>query len=155
MSPVFQPPASGSSRGVLATPRVTFNTDISITATTEATSNTIVTAGSITANGTDEYVVIFYCAAVWAGAAVGAQTRIVLFDNGNPAFGAGVSTVANVINTAAGTVLSEPIYISVPIIPTAAAHVFDWRGFRVTSNGTVNGTQAGVVIPGFIEVRTA
>lgn len=142
----------GGGSGAIVAARVTFNTDVAISATTEATANTIVTATAFTADGTSEYLVIFYCPAVWVGAAVGAQTRIVLYIDG-AAINAGSSMIGSFINTAAGTVLSAPMYVQIPQTPSAGSHTYSIRGYRVTSNGTVNGTQAGISIPGYVEVR--
>jgi hypothetical protein len=45
------------------------------------------------------------------------------------------------------------MYLPIPVIPSAGSHTYSIRAWRVSFNGTVNGTQAGIQVPGYVEIR--
>lgn len=137
--------------------RVNYSTSTAITATTSATAQQIVIAASWTPNGTDTFWIEFYCPCVSAGAAVGAQLRIDLWDNGAE-ISAGNSTFGQMVNTAAGTVMVVPMFLRIPLTPTNAVHQYEVRAWRITADGTVNASAAGGLshtLPGYIAVIKA
>lgn len=134
---------------------VEFSTDVSISGTTEAAANTVVTAGAFTPTGMDDYWVEFFCPAIQTGASTGAQIRLALYDNGNP-ISAGTSTVAIYLCPAAATALLVNGYAKRRLVtPSAVSHTYSIRGWRLVANGTVNGTTAGITTPGYICVTKA
>lgn len=129
---------------------VEFTTDVTISATTEATANTIVTAAAFTPNGVDAYWIEFFAPGVSLGTSTGAQILIDLYDNGS-AISAGASVLAQFVNPAAAAFINS-CDTKRRIVPTNAAHTYSIRGHRVTANGTVNGTGGATTQPGFIRI---
>lgn len=133
---------------------VEFNTDVTISATTAATANTVVTAAAFTPNGADTYYVEFFAPAVSLGTSVGAQILIVLYDNGSQ-ISAGASQIGQFVNPAAATFINECYASSPRLTPSNASHTYSIRAFRVTANGSVNGTSGATTQPGYVRVVKA
>lgn len=151
----FQPNAlAGPTLSGAVVTYVEFNTDVTISATTEATANTVVTAGEFNASGVDAYIVEFYSPGVNVAAAVGAQIRVSLYDNG-AAWIVGASVMGLWLNPASVTSLITPAPAKVRVVPSAGKHQFSVRGWQLSGNGVVYGTVAGISLPGFIMVTRA
>lgn len=132
---------------------VTFNTDITISATTAAAANTIVTGAGFTPNGTDTYLIEFQCAAIVVGASAGAALFIVLYDNGS-IIGAGAGTEGRIaqFNSQAAIAGVIPCHAAHRLVPSNAAHAYSIRAYRLTTNGTILGTNSATGAPGFIRI---
>lgn len=133
---------------------VEFNTDVSITGTTEAAATTVVTGAGFTPNGTDSFFVEFGCPGVQPASSIGAQIIIALYDNGS-AFNSPNSTMAQFVNVAAQTWITPCFCTTNKITPSNASHTYSIRAWRIVNNGTVRGSSAGIGVPGFIRVRKA
>jgi hypothetical protein len=119
-----------------------FTAPVSITATTEGSANTIVTAGSVTYDGTTAVRVEFGCVRLDKGST---ETQLWLYDNG-----VSIGMIGRTPNTCA-------VMVACRLTPSNAAHVYSIRG--AVDGGTgfaqagVGG--AGVMMPGFIRVTKA
>jgi hypothetical protein len=126
-------------------------TPVTISATVEASSTTIVTAGAVTANGTDVYEVQFYCCELsLPGNASGNSCVISLFDGANQ-----IGRIGMFSRTDTGTdTRNHPVFIVHRLIPSNGSHTYSVRAFRtnvncVADNG-VGGT--GAAMPIYIRV---
>ena len=117
---------------------VEFTSDVNITATTEATANTIVTGNAVTYNGTDKIYVEFFgpdCAPD-TGAA-GRFLQIWLYDNGSSI---GYLTL---VMTPAASAMRVPVTVGRRITPSAAAHTYSIRGSVSAGTGHTYGGAGG------------
>lgn len=119
-----------------------FTSSVSVTATTEGTANTVVTAPAYTFNGTTTAWVRFWCPGVTKGTT---NINFVVYD-GASSIGGGV------IGITATT--KHPIVFEKRITPTAAAHTYSVRAWVDAGTGSaIAGTgAAGTDAPGFIRV---
>lgn len=129
---------------------VEFNTDVAISATTEASADTIVTAAAFTPNGADTYFIEFFAPGVQPGSSVGAQIVVDLYDNGNP-ISAGASMIAWFINPAAAVFVASAD-AKRRVTPSNASHTYSIRAHRAVANGTVLGTSTGTSQPGYVRI---
>lgn len=115
---------------------------VSITATTAATANTIITAGAFTPNGTDQYRIYFNCGEVFlAGNAGGNSCIFHLYD--------GATNVGRIGNfTSVGTTSeTHPVFlVSRKLTPTNASHTYSVRAHRTNANCTIVGGNGGADI---------
>lgn len=129
-----------------------FTSNVTVSATVEASSTTIVTAsGAITANGTDYYEVEFFCPDFTLGSnASGNACTFVLFDSGTQ--GGRMGYVANGAST---TTLDVPVDLRWRFQPTNGSHTYSIRGFRTNADCTVKAGSgaSGALVPGHIRVR--
>lgn len=125
-----------------------FTASVTINATTEATANTIVTAPSLTFDGTTN-VIVEFSAPQWVSPAVVSDSFLVLYEDG-----ASLGLIAVAHNAAAADVLSVPVHRAKQIAPAAAAHVFSVRGYVSSGSGRIDGGLggAGNYNPGFIRI---
>lgn len=121
-------------------------TDVTISGTSDATANTIVTGAGFTANGTDSFWLDFYCIAQ-AGAS--AQLVIVIYDNGS------VLVTQNRLGqmvlgtgTPIATVYGKTKFTAL----AAGSHVFSIRAWRITANGTIFGSNGGLGRPAAMSI---
>jgi len=117
-----------------------FTSNVSVTATSEATANTVVTASAITADGSTPIVIEFYAPSVDANVA------IVLYD--------GSSTVGGVLAFNGAQV---PIYVPKRLTPASGSHTYSIRAYKPSGSPSVQaGTGgSGNNMPGFIRITTA
>lgn len=128
--------------------QVTSNTTIS--ATTEAGANTIVTSSSFTFDGS---TAVWIEAAFPEASAIGAWTLLlVLWDD---TAGASIG-ILGTYGLAAGAA-SGPIKVKRRLTPASGARVYSIRGYRATANGTVNAGAGGSgnKMPGWIRIVKA
>jgi hypothetical protein len=114
-----------------------FSADVTISATTEATAQAIVTAPAFTPNGVDGYIIEFNCPRVDVAATAGATLIACLYDNGAIAFGGSNATMGQWTSVAAVAQLAPGLCRSPRIVPTAVAHAYSIRFYRSGNNGTV------------------
>lgn len=123
---------------------VEYTAPVTISATTEAGGNTIVTSDAIAADGTSSYWVEFYT----PKAATTDQIIFTLWDGSTV-----VGTIAAVIGTT-----TIPVMVKRKVTPTVANHTYSVTAWRNTVNGTVNAGTGGsgtALLPGFINIYKA
>jgi hypothetical protein len=129
-----------------------FTAGVSITATVEASSTTIVTAGAVSANGSDTYEVEFFSPnTTLPGNASGNQLILSIFDGATQ-----VGRLATFARTDTGTdTRNFPVKASYRLVPTNGSHTYSIRGFRSNADCTVSAGVGGVgtSLPGYIRVR--
>jgi hypothetical protein len=120
-----------------------FTSNVSITATTEGTANQVVTSGAISYENVP-HLIEFWCPAVTAGVAA---LRLGVFD--------GTTQVGLFTNSAANET-SRAYKGEHRLIPTAASHTYNVRGYNASAaTGTVAAGAGGTgvtLLPGFIRV---
>lgn len=131
---------------------VTFNTDVAVVSTTEAGANVVVTGAGFTANGVDQYKVVFFCPGLQTAATVGAQVRISLFDNGSLFATPGM--LGLIVSPAAAAFITVATIESETLTPSAGSHAYSIRAWRTATggNGLINGTTGGISRVGYIKV---
>jgi hypothetical protein len=127
-----------------------FTGDVPITAITEATATTIVTASAFTADGTSAYLIDFYCPQVTTPAA-GATLAGILYD--------GAASVGWLFAMVFGTISQQmPIKATRRLVPAAGAHTYSIRAFRSGASNaafTAGAGGAAANVPGFIRIVRA
>jgi hypothetical protein len=109
-------------------------TDLTVTATTAATAQEIVSAGAISFDGTAVWIE-FFSPYVQAGA--DGFTLIVLYDGASELGRLGA--VSGVEATADTVVVGSPMCVRKRLTPTAASHTYKAHAYRLTANGLVTG----------------
>lgn len=107
--------------------------NVTVSATSEATGNTLVTAGAFTANGTDAYWIEFGSSEVIA--ATGGVLIIDLWDGSSPI---GAPAVIGPAGTS-----GMPVTIRRRLVPSAGSHTYSFRAFQSGGNGVVAGGPGG------------
>jgi hypothetical protein len=126
-----------------------FTADVTISATTEATANTIVTAGAISVDGSTPIIVEFGVEACVI--AVVGQLDIWLYEDGSSTG----EKMAKVVNPAAAS-FADPVTARRKRTPASGSRTYSIRGSRVTANWTVEGGPAASgKMPGYIRVTKA
>ncbi len=130
----------------------------SVTATVEASANTIVTAGSVTLDGVQNVIVEWGAASLIPDPVGGRWINIVLFDNGSSI---GILGGTENENWSTGGTLLGSVHTPVHqerrlAAPSAGAHVYSIRAFVSSGTGTINaGTGgSGSDMPAYIRVVT-
>lgn len=131
-----------------------FTSVVSPTATSEATANTIVTAASVTLNGSETVLVEFYCP-TYGISVTTIEANISLFQSFNAGAAASIGKVWRG-RTSTAAVAQDAIYIARRLAtPAAGAYVWSFRGW-LSSAGTLDivggAGGAGNDMPGFIRV---
>jgi hypothetical protein len=121
---------------------VEFVATVSVTAASEAAAQTIVTAPSLTVNGTQVIEIAFYSADVNTGGT--GQFFFAVFD------GAQSTGIAAKFDTSNDT----PLYFARRLRPSAGAHIFSIRAWRPGGTGTVVAGPggAGQTVPGYMRI---
>ena len=122
-----------------------FTSNVSITATTEGTANTIVTAGAVTFDGATACMVEFFCAQLLSGTTT---ISLYLYDGA-----ASIGQIGGQDTASTGA----PIRASRKLTPSAAAHTYSIRGGVDAGTGTATAGAGGVgaFMPGYIHVHGA
>ena len=120
-------------------------TNTTISATTEGTANTIVTAATIVFDGSTVVLIDYYAAAVSCGTG---DVIFVLYDDA----GSGAASVGIIGEFTQGTSLTTAARLTRSLTPTAASHTYSVRAYRATANGTVvaGAGGSGAYMPTFI-----
>lgn len=130
--------------------RVEFTSSVSVTATTEATADSVVSAGAVSFDGSTVVDIEFFSPAARASAATGALLTLVLYD-GSSSIGQLSLSQSQAANNA-----SRPVFTSYRLTPSNASHTYSVRGFVSTGTGSVSaGTGgSGNFMPGYIRIIT-
>lgn len=128
---------------------VEFASLITVSATTEATATTVVTAAAFTPNGLDSFWIEFYAPGWQTSATAGAQLLVVLYDNGS-AIASGSSKIAVLVNPAATTYVLQ-IIASRKVTPTNASHTYSIRAYTTVANSFIRGDTG---VPGYVSIRS-
>lgn len=129
---------------------VEFVAAVTITATTESGSTTIVTGSSVAYDGSTIVMIEFFAPnAEPYTAGIGALIVFTLFEDG---------VIVGIMGAArtpvSGTSWVAPIRLSLRKTPSNASHVYSVRAYRTVGNGTVTGQGGGTgtYIPGYIRI---
>ena len=143
--PATQINASGSNAMEVAYTQ--FTSAVNITANSEATADTIVTATAFSANGTSAYLIEFF-AERWSSNQVNGRLLIYLYDGGS-SIGLGFDGIMPTVGAQTGGV-----YVAVRIVPSAGTKTYSWRGSCSLGTTTVNAGAGGnaATFPGFIRI---
>lgn len=119
-----------------------FTSNVSVTATTEGTANTVVTASAVSCDGATPVVIEFYTLQLAKGST---YIRLFLYDGA-----ASVGMLAE--NLATG-----PVVVQRKLTPSNASHTFSIRGSVDAGTGTVVGGAGGLAasMPGYIRITKA
>lgn len=130
-----------------------FTSSVSISATTEGTANTVVSAGAITFDGTAVYVE-FYSPLVEPGATAGSSITLYILLDGTSQ---GLAWFAAKDNTATLDRGEAGCFLKRKFTPSAASHTFLVAASRGTANGTVVAGLGGTgnYMPGYIRISKA
>lgn len=132
--------------------KVEFTSNVTISATVEASATTVVTAATFVPDGFSQYWIGFYTGAVVPGTGVNFLVDLFLFDNGSS-----IGNIARTINPTAAGNLGTAVYVQIPLTPTAVPHAYSIRGIQAGANGTVTAGAggSGAFRPGYISITKA
>lgn len=122
--------------------------DFAITATTEATANTIVTAPAVTFNGSTVCWVEFGCTS-WFHSATEGRLNLWLYDGA-----ASIGRIGWVTAPFTANLPAMPIAVRRKLTPSAAAHTFSLRGSTAAGTATIYAGAGGItaLMPGYIRI---
>jgi hypothetical protein len=128
---------------------VEYSAPVTISATSEATADTVVTASAVVFNGTTEVEISFYCYTVISAPSAGIV--FCLYDGASS-----IGRWAITQNPDAVTQMTFPAFLSRILTPSAASHTYSVRAYRFTANCTVNAGVGGVgnPMPGYVRIVT-
>lgn len=127
-----------------------FTSNVTVTATTEAGANTVVTATAFTSDATP-VIIEFFAPSVLLFAGTAGAINCVLFEDGSP-----IGVLAYAENSAADA-FQLPVLGRRRLTPTAASHTYSIRAHRNGGNGTIaaGAGGAGAYVPGYIRITKA
>ena len=119
---------------------VAFTADVTISATTEGTANTVVTGSSVVYDGSTAVTAEFFTPQLSNG--VGAGIAVVML----------LDTTVLGISFCQATEL--PVVVTVRTTPSAGSHAFVVKAYRTSANGIIHAGTGGSAtnLPGFIRV---
>ncbi len=119
----------------------------SITATSEATATTIITANAVTYDGSTVIMIEFFCPEIIPASSDNAFVRIVLYDGSSSIGYFGIVFNPKVVSSG-----RWPVHLMRRLTPSAAAHTYSVRGYVNTGTGEANGSSGGTAayVPVFI-----
>ncbi|MES2211395.1 MAG: hypothetical protein V4515_14625, partial [Chloroflexota bacterium] len=126
---------------------VEITSGVNLTATTEATANTIISSSAIAYDGSTAVLIEFYAPDGFAPNSSGAQTSFVLYD------GSGSIGLAGIIVYTGGNRLFVPgITIARRLTPSNATHTYSIRGYVDTGTGGIEcgAGGSGARLPAFL-----
>lgn len=143
---------AGLVSGALELAYVEFTSPVSITSTTEAGANSVVSAGSVAFDGSTRVRIEFFSPDVLAGSTAGSYTILTLWD-GSTDLGRIAVVGHSLLVFAPEVAVKAERYLT----PTAASHTYTIKAWRVASDGTVSAGAGGtgVLLPGFIRIARA
>lgn len=130
-----------------------FTSGVTISATTEGTANEIVAASSVTFDGATAVIIECYLPALLGSATNGDNCVFVLADGGTS-----IGKPAQARNPAGDASNRFPgVHLRHRLTPSAAAHTYSYRAYRVSANWTVEAGAGGNgnAMPGFIRITKA
>lgn len=127
---------------------VAFTAPVTVSATTDATANTVVTANAVSFDGSTVAMIEFYCPYITPGSSAGSNV-IVQINEG-----------ATILGYVSSTLVPSAAQMNAPgggrlrLTPTNASHTYSARAWRSTANGTVGAGAGGTgaYAPGFIRI---
>jgi len=128
-----------------------FTSDVSVTATAEASPNDVVSAGAATYEA-KPIRITFHAPSVVTGSTNGSQVFLNLWDGSTD-----LGRLAT-IGTGDGTQpVQSPVQVTRKFTPSAGSHTYKVVAWRATANGTVQAGAGGVGVrfPGFLRVEIA
>ena len=122
---------------------------VNVTQTVEASSDTIVTAGAVTFDGSTEVMIEFFAPDVNGPPAQSAYLVLCLFD-GSSSIGY-IGFVMNPVNTQVARI---PVVCRRQLTPSNASHTYSIRGFVSTSTANINNGAggSGTRVPAYIRI---
>lgn len=127
-----------------------FTSPVSITATVEASADSVVSAGAVTFDGSTEVFVEFFCPAARPAASASVSLEVWLFD--------GSSSIGRIalINSQAANNANTPVEGRRRLTPSAASHTYSVRATVTSGTGSVTAGAggAGNYVPGYIRIVT-
>lgn len=130
---------------------VEFTSAVSVTATTEATANTVVTAAALTFDGATPALVEFFSPDVAPdNAAAGRRIIFALYDGSSSIGFLGTGPYSQVV----GNPADVPVRVARRLTPAAATKTYSVRAFVSAGTATVSAGAggAGVALPGYIRI---
>ena len=142
----------GGGGGVHELDYVQITSAASITASVEASANTVVTGSAVTYDGSTSIVVEFYAPVITPNAGAAENINIWLFD-GSSSIG-----LMGQFTAATSATYRDPVHMTRRLTPSAAAHTYSIRA-TVTAGGTgtvqAGAGGSGAYMPAFIRITRA
>jgi hypothetical protein len=131
---------------------VEFTSSLSVTATVEASAQSVVSAGAVSFDGSTRVKIEFYSPDVLAGSAAGSYTILNLWDGSTDLGRIGAVGHSLLVFAAEVAIKAERF-----LTPSNASHTYSVRAWRVASDGTVGAGAGGAatLMPGFIRITKA
>lgn len=129
-----------------------FTSNVSITAVTEATANTIVTAAAFTADGSTAYMISFYCPDLIT-TSDSVAVNVWLYQDGTS-----IGKIGTRRTQASAVTMDGSITCSRRMIPAAGARTYSVRASRGSAGTSTASAGAGgssVLMPGYIRIVRA
>lgn len=128
---------------------VPFTAPVSITATTEAGANTVVTGSSIAYDGSTVVLIEFYAPFGVTQPTAAAQLFVDLWDGATD-----LGHLALLRTPTSATGFDAPIYVARRLTPSNASHSYVIKAWTSSGTGSVNAGVGGVAatLPGFIRI---
>lgn len=128
---------------------VQYTSPVSITATTEATANTVVTGSSVAYDGSTVVMVEFFAPYSTSPASAN-NIYFVLYD--------GSSSIGLMsLSLGGGSTIRHPVFLSRRLTPSNASHTYSVRAFVDSGTGAAGSGAGGAaaVVPGYIRIQRA
>lgn len=127
---------------------VEFTSSVSISATTEATANTVVTSSSVSYDGSTAIMLEFFSVGIRGSTSAQSLLRLWLYDGSSS-----IGQICLIQNDSAATQFI-PVVAKRRFTPSNAAHTYSIRGSIDTSTGSVGAGAggAGTSFPGYIRI---
>lgn len=125
-----------------------FTSDVSVTATSEGTANSVVSASTLTYEAVPHLIEFFATGARPDNGAAGRILHITLFDSTTV-----IGALAGVTTPAASN-MNVPVYLARRLTPTAASHTYNIKAWASAGTGLIQAGSggAGTKLPGFIRI---
>ncbi len=126
--------------------------DVVLSATTEATANTIVTAPTVTFDGATAVLIEFFSPRITDGGATDGGWQLFVYD--------GATSIGSIafFQHGAASYIHAPVHARRRLTPAAGSHTYSIRGIKLgVNNATVQGGAggSGALVPAFIRITKA
>ncbi len=130
---------------------VEFTASVTVSATTAAGANDVVSSGAISFDGTSRVCIEFFSMDVATGATAGSYVYVMLWDD--------ATDLGRIAQSGSGGSLDieRAVLARRFLTPSNASHTYKIKAYRVNSNGTVVAGAGGVdtPLPGYIRIQRA